>query len=107
MQSPMGKTEKVNALAGVAAISAVVAMVLTLSYLSVIMALASAIASQIPTSIESVDDLVSKLVQLRVQPPGVIEAIALLGVVGFIAVSISATVALSKALKPPLLFRTV
>jgi hypothetical protein len=97
----MRNEEKVNALAGIAAISAVVAMVLILLNLSVVMPLASSLASQVPAQPTSFDDLAGQLAQLRVQRPSAVDSVALLGIAAFIVISISSTAAVTKLARKP------
>jgi hypothetical protein len=93
----MRNEEKVNALAGIAATSAVVAMVLILLNLSVVMPLASSLASQVPPATPtSLDDLMGWIAQVRIQQPSAIDSVALLGIAAFLVISIASTAAVSK-----------
>jgi hypothetical protein len=92
----MRNEEKVNALAGIAATSAVVAMVLILLNLSVVMPLASSLASQVPAAPTSLDDLMGWIAQVRIQQPSAIDSVALVGIAAFLVISITSTVAVSK-----------
>ena len=95
----MRRDEKLNALAGIASISAVVAMVLILSNLPVISSLITSIATQLPAPAASVDETIGELAKVNVQPPSMLEGIALLAIAGFVALSISSTVAVSKIVR--------
>ena len=97
----MRNEEKVNALAGIAAISAVVAMVLILLNLSVVMPLVSSLVTQIPAPPTSFDDLTGQLAQLRIQQPSAVDSVALLGIAVFLVISVSSSVAVSRIARKP------
>ena len=97
----MRNEEKVNALAGIAAISAVVAMVLILLNLPVVTSLASSLVSQVPAPPTSFDDLAGQLAQLRMQQPNAVDSVALLGIAAFLVISISSSVAVSRIARKP------
>jgi hypothetical protein len=92
----MRNEEKVNALAGVAAISAVVAMVLILLNLSLVIPLVSSLASQVPAPPNNFDDLAGQLTRLQIQQPNAMESVALLGIASFLVLSLTSTVAVSR-----------
>jgi hypothetical protein len=93
----MGKSpDKLNALAGIAAVSAVIAMVLILSNLPILTLISSDFASQMPAWSGSFDNLLAQLIQFRVPLPSMVDAIALVAIAGFVALSVTSTVAASK-----------
>ena len=97
----MRNEEKVNALAGVAATSAVVAMILILLNLSVLVPLASSLASQFPAMPSSFDELAMHLTQLRIQQPSATDSVSLLGIASFLVISITSTAAVSRIARKP------
>lgn len=92
----MRKDDKLQLLAGIAAISAVIAMVLILSNLSVIIPLLSEFVNQLPSSAATIEDLLGQLSNVKVHAPSGIDRIALLAITGFMVLSITSTVAVSK-----------
>ena len=92
----MRKNDQLQLLAGVAAVSAVIAMVLILSSLPVLIPLLSEFIGQLPASAASAEDIVGQLAEVKVHTPNIIDAIALLAIAGFMVLSISSTVAVSK-----------
>lgn len=92
----MRKDDKLQLLAGIAAISAVIAMVLILSNLFVIMPLVSEFVNQLPASAATMEDLIGQLSNVKVHIPNGIDRIALLAITGFMVLSITSTVAVSK-----------
>lgn len=92
----MRKADKLQLLAGIAAVSAVIAMVLILSSLPVIVPLLSEFISQLPASAVSAEEIIGRLAQIRVATPNVIDLFALLAIAGFMFLSITTTVAVSK-----------
>lgn len=89
-------SDKLNAFAGIAAVSAVIAMVLVLSNLFVIVPLASDFISQIPAWTGNVEDLFRELTQIDVRLQSVNEGMALLAIGGLMTLSITSTVAAAK-----------
>jgi uncharacterized protein YybS (DUF2232 family) len=92
----MRKDDKLQLLAGIAAISAVIAMVLILSNLFVIIPLLSEVINQLPSSAATIEDLLGQLSNVKVHVPNGIDRIALLAITGFMVLSITSTVAVSK-----------
>ncbi|HEV8386700.1 MAG TPA: hypothetical protein VGQ03_03670 [Nitrososphaera sp.] len=92
----MRKDDKLQLLAGIAAISAVIAMVLILSNLFVIIPLVSEFVNQLPASAATIEDLLGQLSNVKVHVPNGIDRIALIAITGFMVLSITSTVAVSK-----------
>ena len=92
----MRKDDKVQLLAGMAAVSAVIAMVLILSNLSVLVPILSDFNSQLPASATSTEDAIEQLTRVKVPTLNLIDALALMAITGFTVLSISSTVAVSK-----------
>ena len=92
----MRKDDKLQLLAGVAAVSAVIAMVLILSNLFIIIPLLTEFIGQMPVSAASMDDIIGQLARVNVQAPNGIDLVALLATASFLIISISSTAAVSK-----------
>jgi uncharacterized protein YybS (DUF2232 family) len=92
----MRKDDKLQLLAGIAAISAVIAMVLILSNLFLIIPLVSEFINQLPASAATLEDLLGQLSNVKVHVPNGIDRIALIAITGFMVLSITSTVAVSK-----------
>jgi len=92
----MRKDDKLQLLAGIAAISAVIAMVLILSNLFLIIPLVSKFINQLPASAATLEDLLGQLSNVKVHVPNGIDRIALIAITGFMVLSITSTVAVSK-----------
>ena len=92
----MRKDDKLQLLAGIAAISAVIAMVLILSNLFVLIPLVSEFVNQLPASAASIEDIIGQLSNVKIHFPNGIDRIALLAITGFMVLSITSTVAVSK-----------
>ncbi len=88
--------DKINAIAGIAALSALVAMLLTLSNLGVILPLVSSFIVEITPESLQADEIVQQLAEVRVPLPDTGAGIMIGAIGGFIAISITSTVTAAK-----------
>jgi hypothetical protein len=89
-------SERLNAVAGIAAVSAVIAMILILSNLAVLEPLVSEIVRQLPAWEGNPDQLFNQLARIRVQIPDMYEVAALVAIAAFLTLSLTSTYAASK-----------
>lgn len=91
-----GSDDKINAVCGVAAVTALVATLLIISSLNLLLTFASAFVIDLPLDVTRVGDIVQQLLQIKVPVPDATEALVLSAIAGFAAISITTTVAAVK-----------
>ncbi|HKU48391.1 MAG TPA: hypothetical protein VJP79_00450 [Nitrososphaera sp.] len=93
----MGRNaDKLNAIAGVAALSALVAALLIVSNMEQVKFTLSSIASQMPAWTSQPNEIVQQLVQIRVQFASMSESLTVYTIGGLVGLSITTTVAAAK-----------
>lgn len=89
-------SDKVNAIAGVAALSALIAAILIVSNLEIISSLLNSLASQMPLWTERPEDILQQLLQIRLPLPDIVEGLTIYVVMGLLVLSIGSTLAAAK-----------
>ena len=93
----MGRSsDKVNAIAGVAALSALIAALLTVSNLDATISFFSVFASQMPSWTGRAEDILPQLSQINIPLPNIAEGLNVYLIMGLVTVSISSTLAAAK-----------
>ena len=95
----MRKEDKLHAFTGVAGVSALIAMILILSNLSVVVQMLSALAVQMPTSAASFEDIAEQIFQIRVDVPSAIDIVVLSAIAGLVFLAIASAAAASRMRK--------
>lgn len=87
--------DKVNAMCGLAAISALVAALLIVSNSDLVLKLLSSFVIEMPPGF-GVQDIIQQLAQIKVTLPNSAERSVIFAIAGFLAISITSTVAAAK-----------
>ena len=91
-----GSDDKINAVCGIAAVTALVATLLIISSLNLLVTFASAFVINVPLHVTRADDMIQQLLRIKIPVPDTTEGLVLSAIAGFAAIAITTTVAAVK-----------